>query len=207
MREALKKTLRRFADWADPPIVEPVVKAVEIPQPAQPRPVVLLRPPIVLRRYDTAEEAETETNNQFINYGWCKGVESPSLSQVYAALNKSMRPDILQVVIAYRIGIAGRRYFVRAQSTVQELGVMYSGPRIVFLYMPGDERLPDGSFPTCPIFGGPTDGAMRVVREIGLSLNLRVVMMEHDSKNGLLIAFNTLDHRLQLDELYKTWTL
>jgi hypothetical protein len=47
---------------------------------------------------------------------------------------------------------------------------------------------------------------MRVIREIGLSLNLRVAVMEHDTKNGLLIAFNTLDHRMQLDELFKTWT-
>lgn len=202
MKEALRKTLRRLADWVDPPVVE----AVEIPQPTPMAPTVLLRPPIILRRYEKSDEAEMESNNQFINYGWCKGVDSTSLSQVYAALSKSMLPNRAQVVIAYRIGIANRRYFVRAQSTVQELGIEYAGPRLVFLYMPGDEELPDGTFPTCPIFGGPTDGAMRVIREIGLSLNLRVAVMEHDTKNGLLIAFNTLDHRMQLDELFKTWT-
>lgn len=165
-----------------------------------------LRPPIVIRNYGSEQSPTQETDRQFAVWGWCSGINTNALIQVYHAISMSFKPGTVVDCFNYRLEIANGRFHVRMQSIIEDPDEEYQGPRMVYMYMPGNVKLEGKSFPTCPIFGGPTELGLNTAKSIGLALNLKIVAMEHDVKDGLLVVYRTMDPTMQLDKLRETWT-
>lgn len=164
-----------------------------------------LHPPILIRNYGLQPYTGLETDRQFATHGWCSGFNTQALTQVYHAISLSVNHKVAQACFNYFLVIAGGRYRVRVTSMIQDPFAEYQGPRLAYMYLPGNELLDEKSFPTCPIFGGPTELGLETAREIGLALNLKIVAMEHDVKDGLLVVYRTMDPALQLNELREGW--
>lgn len=170
------------------------------------KPLRRMRPPLLMRVEELDANPAEDTIYQFMDYGWRYGCRSMSLLGADGLVTGSVVMEWVNTIESHRCGIAGQ-FIVRVQSTIEHPGVEYAGPRAAVLYFPSDLVLPYvGGVAVSPIFGGPSDGAVRLVRLVAVALNLKIKLMEVDSLGGLLVLFNTFDPTLQLSALQKTWT-
>ncbi|MNF61235.1 hypothetical protein D3C85_778990 [compost metagenome] len=179
--------IRSLLKLTPPPIEEAIVE----------EPVVIRRPPILLRLEDC--ERELETIPQFLGYGWAFGSDHYLTSAIHDSVHRASSNDHPFNVQTARFEIETLSELhdsidiaVKASQIVSSEHYVFDGPLFAAMFLPSGYTI-YGESMVNELVGGPSTVYLRLIQKIAMKLSCRINTIETAKDGATLIIFTPWD--------------